>query len=201
MTRRPSAVLARALGLLERSGLLLLQDPLLPSLATLVAGEAVRGSWWSHPAGREIFRTAGALEDHPDVLCAKLVSGKVTFVHRRLWPALVAVGRAREEWQTVGLGGEARSLLARVDEEGRVLAAGKAAAELERRLLVASAQVHTPSGAHALELSSWEGFARSAGLPLRKRSVERARAELTAAVGALSAEHGGRARLPWDGRG
>jgi hypothetical protein len=27
--------------------------------------------------------------DSPDVLCFRLVEGKVTFVHRRLWPALV----------------------------------------------------------------------------------------------------------------
>jgi hypothetical protein len=60
-----------------------------PNLAEAVAGGPIRGSWWSHPKGSEIFRALGAVDDAPDVLCFKLVGGKVTFVHQRLWPALV----------------------------------------------------------------------------------------------------------------
>jgi hypothetical protein len=60
-----------------------------PSLAEAVAGGPIRGSWWGHPKGHEIFRVAEAISEHPDVLVCKLIEGKVTFVHRRLWPALV----------------------------------------------------------------------------------------------------------------
>jgi len=60
-----------------------------PSLAEAIAGERIRGSWWGHPKGREIFHAAEAVCDSPDVLVCKLVEGKVTYVHRRLWPALV----------------------------------------------------------------------------------------------------------------
>jgi len=60
-----------------------------PSLAEAVAGEPIRGSWWSHPKGSAIFAALGAVDDSPDVLSFRLVDGKVTFVHRRLWPALV----------------------------------------------------------------------------------------------------------------
>ena len=60
-----------------------------PSLAEAVAGEPIRGSWWSHPKGSEIFLALGAVGDSPDVLCFRLVEGKITFVHKRLWPALV----------------------------------------------------------------------------------------------------------------
>lgn len=60
-----------------------------PSVAEAVAREPIRGSWWGHKKGAEIFRALSALDDSPDVLCFKLVAGKVTFVHRRLWPALV----------------------------------------------------------------------------------------------------------------
>lgn len=60
-----------------------------PSLAEAVAGERIRGSWWGHPKGREIYRAAEAVCESPDVLVCKLVEGKVTYVHRRLWPALV----------------------------------------------------------------------------------------------------------------
>jgi hypothetical protein len=60
-----------------------------PSLAEAIAGGPIRGSWWGHPKGREIFRVSGAVSESPDVLECKLVGGKVTYVHRRLWPALV----------------------------------------------------------------------------------------------------------------
>ena len=61
----------------------------LPSLAEAVAGERIRGSWWGHPKGREIYSAALAVCESPDVLVCKLVEGKITYVHRRLWPALV----------------------------------------------------------------------------------------------------------------
>jgi hypothetical protein len=60
-----------------------------PSLAAAIAGEPIRGSWWAHARGREIFAATRAVRDSPDVLVCRLVDGKITFVHRRLWPALV----------------------------------------------------------------------------------------------------------------
>ena len=63
-----------------------------PSLAEAVAGGRIRGSWWGHAKGHEIFRVAEAVSESPDVLVCKLVGDKVTFVHRRLWVALVKLG-------------------------------------------------------------------------------------------------------------
>ena len=60
-----------------------------PSLAEAVAGGPIRGSWWGHPKGQQIFLAADAISDSRDVLVCTLVDGKVTYVHRRLWPALV----------------------------------------------------------------------------------------------------------------
>lgn len=60
-----------------------------PSLAEAIAGGPIRGSWWGHPKGQEIFRVAEAVSENPDVLVCKLIGGKITYVHRRLWPALV----------------------------------------------------------------------------------------------------------------
>ena len=60
-----------------------------PSLAEAIVGGPIRGSWWGHAKGQEIFRVAEAVSDHADVLVCKLVEGKVTYVHRRVWPALV----------------------------------------------------------------------------------------------------------------
>jgi hypothetical protein len=59
-----------------------------PTFADFVAGERVSG-WWSHPKGRLIFALTRALRDSPDVLTCRLIANKITYVHRRLWPALV----------------------------------------------------------------------------------------------------------------
>ena len=61
-----------------------------PSLADEIAGGPIKGSWWAHPKSQEIFRLTRALRDSDDILVCRLVDGKITFVHRRLWPALVA---------------------------------------------------------------------------------------------------------------
>jgi predicted GIY-YIG superfamily endonuclease len=60
-----------------------------PNIAEAVAGQPIRGSWWSHEKGRAIFRALSLVSESPDVLCFRLVAGKISFVHRRLWPALV----------------------------------------------------------------------------------------------------------------
>jgi hypothetical protein len=60
-----------------------------PNLAAAVVGAPIRGSWWGHRKGPEIFRLTRLLRDAPEVLVCRLVNGKVTYVHRRLWPALV----------------------------------------------------------------------------------------------------------------
>jgi hypothetical protein len=60
-----------------------------PSLAEAIAGGPIRGSWWGHPRGREIFRVSEAVSSNDDVLACRLIGGHVTYVHRRVWPALV----------------------------------------------------------------------------------------------------------------
>jgi hypothetical protein len=60
-----------------------------PNLAEAIAGEPIRGGWWGHPRGREIFHTIQMISESPEVLVCKLIEGKVTYIHRRLWPALV----------------------------------------------------------------------------------------------------------------
>jgi len=69
--------------------------PAIPSLAEAIAGGPIRGSWWAHPQSHAIFRVLGAVRASEDVLACRLVDGRVTLVHRRLWPALVAAAAAR----------------------------------------------------------------------------------------------------------
>jgi len=60
-----------------------------PSLAETVAGTPLHGGWWGHPKGDEIFLLSRSIRASREVLVCRLVNGRVTYVHRRLWPALV----------------------------------------------------------------------------------------------------------------
>jgi hypothetical protein len=82
-TESPLALVKR-LGVSLESG----KGPV-PSFAALIARETIRGNWWGHPKSHQIFAATRAIRDSRDVLVCRLIDGKVTFVHRRLWPALV----------------------------------------------------------------------------------------------------------------
>ena len=91
-----------ALAFVERHGIVLqaARGPL-PNLTETIAGGPIRGSWWGHPKGKEIFRAVRAICASPDVLVCKLVEGKITYVHRRLWPSLIKLAsRFRKEQLT-----------------------------------------------------------------------------------------------------
>lgn len=77
-----------------------------PNVADRIAGEEIRGSWWKHPKSREIFRLTREVRNAEEILVARLVDEKVTFVHRRVWPALVRLANRFP-----------RAALARVAEE------------------------------------------------------------------------------------
>jgi hypothetical protein len=81
---------AQALAFIERHGIVCeaARRAGIPCLVDAIAGEAVRGNWWSHPRSREIFALTRAVRDAPQVLVCRLVDGKITFVHERLWRAL-----------------------------------------------------------------------------------------------------------------
>jgi hypothetical protein len=82
--------IARVLSVIRKKGVMLeaARGPVL-NLVDLVAGGTRTGSWWTHPRGREIFALTRSVRDSPDVLVTRLVDGHVTYVHRRLWPAVV----------------------------------------------------------------------------------------------------------------
>ena len=61
----------------------------IPCLTEEIAGERISGSWWSHPKAHSIHRLTGDVRRSNLVHVCRLVGGKVTLVHRRLWPALV----------------------------------------------------------------------------------------------------------------
>ena len=65
-----------------------------PTLAEAIAGAPIRGSWWAHSKANTIFLCSRAIRESADVLVCRLAGGKVTYVHRRLWPALVRLALA-----------------------------------------------------------------------------------------------------------
>ncbi|HSE17219.1 MAG TPA: hypothetical protein VLB46_09195 [Pyrinomonadaceae bacterium] len=101
MPSRRSPSLEEALNFVETEGVVLESaHGRVPAFADFVAGERVT-RWWSHPKGRLIFALTRAMRDSPDVLTCRLIDQKVTYVHRRLWPALVKLS---EEFDKSGLG-------------------------------------------------------------------------------------------------
>lgn len=147
--------------------------PGVPSLVALVVGGPVRGSWWSHPEGKRIYAIASAVEVSPDVLAAKLVAGKVTYLHRRLWPALIRVvtDAGWRAARSARLSADAVALLAAVEARGALdaddaaaVVAGAAALKkartaLDERALILVASEHTERGHHASTLHAWSRWA------------------------------------------
>jgi hypothetical protein len=60
-----------------------------PRLIDAILGEAIAGNWWAHPGANPIYNVLSEVTDSEDILVCRLLKGKVTLVHRRLWPALV----------------------------------------------------------------------------------------------------------------
>jgi len=59
-----------------------------PTFVDFVAGEPLT-RWWGHPLSRSIFRLTRMVRDSPYVLTCRLIDGKVTYVHCKVWPALL----------------------------------------------------------------------------------------------------------------
>lgn len=195
---------------LVRSGLLPFTDPTAPSLVSLLAGAPVAGSWWGHPAGQLIYQIGEILDHDPDVLLVKLWRGKLTLVHRSLWPPLVRIGRGRTAWQTNGLREVSLLLLAHIEREGIVrpdqlpppFRAGTssfrpALRELEQRVLILARSVHTNTGAHALEAQSWSSWSAHVGVPRFSSSVESAQSMIENAARRLTPGIDPISMFPW----
>ena len=79
-----------ALAFVERHGIVLVSAKgSAPRLTDAIAGEPIQGSWWSHSQSHHIYAVLQKLGDSPDILVCRFVKGRVTMVHRRLWPAIV----------------------------------------------------------------------------------------------------------------
>lgn len=82
----------QALAFVEQHGVVLASARgKVPTLTEAIAGAPIKGSWWGHTDGKHIFAVLSAVQEDNDILACRLLAGKVTLVHRRLWPALAAL--------------------------------------------------------------------------------------------------------------
>ena len=82
----------QALAFVEQHGVMLASARgKVPTLTEAIAGAPIKGSWWGHPEGKRIFAVLSEVQEHDDILVCRLLAGKLTLVHRRLWPALAAL--------------------------------------------------------------------------------------------------------------
>jgi hypothetical protein len=188
---------------------LLQTDRAFPSLVALIAGGPVKGTWWAHPLANEIYMLGQRLMDQRDVLFLRLVTGKMTYVHRRLWSSLYAIATARQPWQLTDLPRTAKSMLQTVDRRGSfrmdeirssrtAKELGSDARMLETRLLAFGDEVHTESGAHVKRIESWPLLAKRVELDTTSLpSVDDARRELEGVVTRLNQKFYADAVLPW----
>ena len=205
-----SEILERIEREFERIGLLLQHDAELPSFTTLFAGEPIAGSWWSHPLAHPIYDLLQTFTDRSGALHAKIINGKVTHIHPRLWPAFLVRVQHLDPARVHCLSSTAQALHARLLAQPILRAdelrhsgfadtkqITKAIRELELKLLIHTDDVHTDSGAHAKVLMTWSTWAAGRKVVAPELSLAEASAQLDEAVQALC--HGARRRpkLPW----
>jgi hypothetical protein len=185
------AATQRVLAELERRELLLQAGKEFTSIANLVAGEEIKGSWWTHPKSNLVYWVCQDLHDHPRVAEARLLAGKVTHLWQTVWPHVAAIALARTAWQFERLSPAAKDLLAHVHRAPVRTDAiawrspeklGDVCRLLERRLLVKSLELHTASGKHAKQLMSWDTWWDQHGVGALP-SIDVARSHLESLVG------------------
>jgi len=62
-----------------------------PRLTEAIVGEPIKGTWWAHPKSHLIYSILTDLAESKQLLVCRLINGKITLVHRRLWPLLVCL--------------------------------------------------------------------------------------------------------------
>lgn len=192
----------------EKQGVLLLSDPELPSLVSVVTGEKVKGSWWGHPKGNLIYNLSQQFEDDPDILAVKMVNKKITYIHKKHWSALFTIVLEKSDWQTQGLKTETKKLLQAVQKNGLLRAdekflkktptqIGQLASKLEEKLLIYSESLHTDSGKHVRILKSWNFLMQEKKISLNKMTITEAYKHFENIIASWSVANEKKVKVPW----
>lgn len=199
----------KVLTALKRHGLLLISDPNIPSVVSLVTGEKVKGSWWGHPKGNLIYNLLQEIEDSPDLISVKFFNKKLTLIERIHWNALYRMAIERDDWQLKKLTKEHLDLLSLIDRKKKLSAedeifkigpseVGKLASKLEERLLIFSESVHTDSGKHVRMLYTWPQVIKEKKHVVEKLSLDEAAQYFEEIAGQIEKESGFCPKLPWN---
>jgi hypothetical protein len=60
-----------------------------PRLIEAIVGKPIKGSWWAHAQSKQIYAVLKVVTESEQILVCRLIDGKVTLIHCRLWPSLV----------------------------------------------------------------------------------------------------------------
>lgn len=200
--------LKRIQSALNLHGLLLMTDPVLPSVTSIIAGKPFAGSWWGHPKGGLMYNISNELLDSPDILGVKLINKKMTFVKRGHWNALASIGEANLPWQLKSLTPEHKGLLKLTHKENEIRAndsrmkmppteVGKLITRLEERLLVHSTNEHTASGKHVRLIKTWVHALDEKNHRVKFMTPTKAMKVLDSVATEISANCDGVVKFPW----
>jgi hypothetical protein len=109
---KPGAAADEALAFVAAQGVVLVSAKgSAPSMVEAIAGEPIQGSWWGHRDGKRIFAILSTVTESEHVLVCRLLDGRLTLVHERLWASLARlahrlapaqIARVREEHTSSG---------------------------------------------------------------------------------------------------
>ena len=84
--------LTSTLSFIERAGIVLEgAKGAYPNAVEALIGEPIKGNWWSHPKANYVYNLLLRVKESPDILVTRFYKGKITLVHRRLWPYLPTI--------------------------------------------------------------------------------------------------------------
>ena len=88
------ATVTEALAFVRKHGVVLASAKgAAPRLTEAIIGKPIEGNWWTHPQSRRIYAVLRDVSASEEVLVCRLIDGKITLIHRRLWPSLVRLAK------------------------------------------------------------------------------------------------------------
>lgn len=202
----PAVIGKKIIKELNKKGVLLLQDKTFPSVVSTIVGEPIIGSWWGHPMANPIYNGLNWAIDQKSIISAKLLSKKVTYINKKLYPFFFSIVSEVRPWQLKGLSKESTELMAMIKKSKTGIrsdspefklkypALKKHIDDLETRLLIYTEEIHTEGGKHAKEIKPW---AKSVLFTGKLSSYEVALEEFNFIVLKLNKKSNSKIKLPW----
>ena len=185
---------------IEKNGLMLLQDKLFPNIINSIIGKSISGSWWSHPQGNHIYNGINWAMDQNQVICVKFLSGKNTYIHKKLWPYFFSIVNKARDWQTDKLTDDELKLYSIISKKS--LRSDNPLAKLnknillklEKKILFESNEVHSETGKHYKLYKKWDAkITNNTQLPDYQTSID----FFDNLISNYNSKAGSKLKLPW----